>query len=199
MIAATVLAAGESRRMGFPKPRLLYRDRTFLETILDSIVALGMKPLVVVGEDRDKVRKELQLDGLVLLSNREPEAGPIGSIRAAVREVRGHPIEALLVWPVDFPHVKLDTVRLLVDEYRRTRAPIVVPSFSGRRGHPVVFGRVVFDELMQAPPEEGAKAVVRADPTRVLHVPVEDEAVIESLNHPEDYRELIRRGDLAGG
>ncbi len=199
MIAATVLAAGESRRMGFPKALLRYRNRTFLETILDSISVLGLRPLVVLGEDRDTIGQELDLEEVTVLANPEPDAGPIGSIRAAVREILGHPVEALLVWPVDFPHVKLDTVRLLVDEYRRTGAAVVVPSFAGRRGHPVVFGRQVFSELLQVSSSEGAKAVVRADNARVLHVTVEDPSVIESLNYPEEYRELLRREGQAGG
>lgn len=199
MIAATVLAAGQSRRMGVPKSSLQYHDRTFLATILDSITALGLKPIVVLAEHAANLLEENELQGVTVVCNKEPEAGPLGSIRQAIRSILDHPVEALLVWPVDFPHVEIETVRSLVDGYRRARSPIVVPVCGGRRGHPVLFDRTVFEELLQAPAAEGARAVVRADPTRVLEVPVADSAVLDSLNTPRAYLELLRREDTAGG
>jgi molybdenum cofactor cytidylyltransferase len=199
MIAATILAAGESRRMGFPKASLRYRDRTFLETIVDGVQVLGLRPLVVVGDKAVKSTLEKGLSGVTVLVNEEPEAGPIGSIRASIRSATHHPIEALLVWPVDLPHVSLDTVRSLIDGFRHSGHPIVVPEFSGRRGHPVLFARTVFRELLDAPDSEGARAVVRADPQRVLQVAVQDSAVLDRLNTPRAYRDLLRREHEAGG
>jgi len=198
MIAATVLAAGESRRMGFPKALLRYRDRTFLGTILDGIAALGLKPLVVVGQGATKLHAERDLHCDTVLVNEQPDAGPIGSIRVSIRAVLNHPVEALVVWPVDLPHVSLTTVRNLIDGFRSTEFPIVVPQYEGRRGHPVLFARAVFQELLEAPDSEGAKAVVRADASRILHVPVSDPAVVDSLNTPEAYVNLLRWRDRAG-
>jgi CTP:molybdopterin cytidylyltransferase MocA len=178
---------------------LRFRDRTFLQTIVDSSHALGLKPIVVLGNDAANIKSCHDLTGVTVVRNTVPESGPIGSIQVAVRTVLNHPIDALLVWPVDLPHVKVDTVRSLVDGFRISKRPIVVPFCSGRRGHPVVFGRAVFEELLRAPDSEGAGAVVRADSTRVLEVPVTDTAVLSSLNRPEDYRELLRSEDLAEG
>jgi molybdenum cofactor cytidylyltransferase len=197
MIAATILAAGESRRMGFPKALLRYRKQTFLGTIFDSVVALGLRPLVVVAQGATKLHAERDLHCPSVLVNDRPEAGPIGSVRVSIRSVLNHPVEALLVWPVDFPHVGLDTVRSLIDGFRSADLPIVVPQYEGRRGHPVLFARAVFQELLDAPDSEGARAVVRADPTRVLHVAVPDPAVVDSLNTPRAYLNLLRWGDRA--
>ncbi len=197
MIAATVLAAGESKRMGTPKALLRFRKRTFLQTIVDSIRALGLKPIVVLGGDADNIKSCHDLEGVTVLLNTVPESGPIGSLRASVQSVLSHPVDALVAWPVDLPHVKIETVRSLVDGFRTSGQPIVVPCCGGRRGHPVVFGRAVFAELLRAPDCEGARAVVRADLRRVLEIPVADRAVLSSLNRPEDYRELLRLEDLA--
>ncbi len=68
-----------------------------------------------------------------------------------------------------------------------------MPGFRDQRGHPVIFGRTVFEELLEAPEGEGARAVVRADPSRVSLVPVEDPAVVEDIDTPEAYRELLER------
>jgi molybdenum cofactor cytidylyltransferase len=86
-----------------------------------------------------------------------------------------------------------------VDAFREKHQRIVVPTHAGRRGHPVLFARAVFDELLTAPNDEGARAVVRKDPTRVLAVPVDDPAVLEDFNTPEDYKQLLRKEDQVRG
>lgn len=196
MIAATILAAGASSRMGQPKALLMFRGRTFLESVLDASRAVGVKhPIVVLGDDADKILAKNELHGVKVIRNEEITAGPIGSIRAAIHQVIDHPVDAMLVWPVDMPHVAISTVELLIDRFRSSHRPIVVPVFDGRRGHPVLFGRAVFQELLEVPDGEGAHSVVRADPSRVEEVIVEDSAVVEDLNTPEDYQALVRRED----
>ena len=181
--------------MGFPKALLRFHNRTFLQTILDASEALGVQRLVVVGAARDNILSDHDLHDVKVVYNEEIEAGPIGSIRASVREVLVHPVDGLLVWPVDFPHVAVETARALIDGFKLGKADVVVPQYQGRRGHPVIFGRPVFDELLAIPNEEGARGVVRAQPERVLQVPVGDSAVVDQLNTPEAYRELLRRED----
>jgi len=128
--------------------------------------------------------------------NRELDAGPIGSIRASIRAIEPHLVEGLLVWPIDFPHVSVETVSALIGRFEMNDGPaIVVPEFKGRKGHPVIFGRSVFAELMEAPDSVGAKQVVRRDESRVARIQVVDATVIDCLNTPEAYRELLGRKD----
>lgn len=196
MIAATILAAGASSRMGFPKALLEYRGRTFLQSILDATTALGLRRLIAVGHDADKVLAQHDLHDVTTVTNQEMSAGPIGSIRASIRAIENHPVVALLVWPVDFPHVAVDTAQALIDGFRkRDKSEIVIPEFEGHGGHPVIFGRSVFEELLSAPASVGAKAVVQADRKRVVRIPVLDSAVVACLNTPDAYQELVRRSD----
>ncbi len=194
MIAATILAAGASRRMGCPKALLDYRGRTFLQRILDLLDELGLECIVAIGYDADKVLARHDLHGVVTVENEQLCAGPIGSIRAAIRAIEGRQVQGLLVWPVDLPHVRKGTVRALLERFRRPdQSAIVIPEFEGRGGHPVIFGRQVFDELLGAPDTEGARSVVRRDPERVARIPVRDDAVLWSINTPEAYQRLLRR------
>jgi len=196
MIAATILAAGASRRMGVPKALLEYRGRTFLQSILDATEVLGLRRYIALGHDADKVLARHDLHGSSVVMNEEMSAGPIGSIRASIRAIENHPINGLIVWPVDFPHVALNSVQSLIDRFQEADSPaIVLPEFQGRGGHPVIFARSVFAELLAAQDSEGAKAVVQADRCRVVRVPVNDRAVVDSLNTPDAYKELIRRTD----
>jgi molybdenum cofactor cytidylyltransferase len=200
MIAAIILAAGASERMGYPKALLGYRGQTFLTGVLAACEAVGVEMRVVVlGYHSDKIFKDMDLSEAHVVESKELEAGPIGSIRAGLRFLEGKPVEGVLIWPVDRPHVAVATVGALIDAFRASHLPIVVPAYQGRRGHPVLFGQPVFDELLAAPDDEGAKTVVRRDPGRVEVVPVEDAAVLEDLNTPEDYKALLRREDQVRG
>ncbi len=201
MLAAMILAAGESRRMGFPKALLRYRNKSFLESILEATSAAGLEPSVVVlGPDGSKILASVHLRGALEVRNDHPETGQIGSIKQGVSAIINRPVEAVLVWPVDQPHVLVRTVELLVEEFRRSGMPVVLPVHEGRRGHPVLFGREVFEELLNAPADLGARAVVRAQQQkgRVVEVSVADPAVTDDIDTPEAYEQLVRRSGPAG-
>jgi len=201
MIAAIILAAGASERMGEPKALLKFRGATFLETVLDASLAAGVeRRIIVVGPDGDKVLLGKDLSHVTVVRNPVPETGPLGSMKLAIAEVINHPVEGVVAWHVDRPHVAVATVQALLDRFASRDAAIVVPEYRGRRGHPVLFGREVFPELLSTSSAEGARAVVRADPSRVAVVPVDDPAVVEDVDTPEDYRRLLRsidRGDAS--
>ena len=209
MIAAIILAAGESARMGHPKALLSYRGEPFLAGMLKACYAVGLdRRVVVLGHHADKVLSFIDLSDVTTVRSEELTAGPIGSIRAGIRLLADHPIDGVVVWPVDRPHVTTATVAALIDGFRSGGGPgvgvgaggrpIVLPVHAGRRGHPVLFGRAVFDELLAVPEGEGARSVVRADPSRVFMVPVDDPAVLEDFNTPEEYRDLLRRENQLG-
>ncbi len=188
---------GASERMGKPKALLPYRGRTFLDTILDACRALGLQQrIVVLGYDADNILSGIDLSEATVLTNPAPESGPIGSIRVGIQAILNHPVEGALVWHVDRPHVAIATIEALLDRFRQEGEPIVVPSYQARRGHPVIFGRAVFEELLAVPDDQGARAVVRSDPSRVAVVPVDDPAVTEDIDTPEAYQELLRREDI---
>ena len=196
MIAAIILAAGASHRMGSPKALLPYRGSTFLATVLEACRAVGMERRVVaLGEDASNIMQEVDLRGVDVVVNPDPDTGPLRSLQLALGCVVNHPVEAVLVWHVDRPHISIGVVEALLEQFRSGGAAIVAPAFSGRRGHPVVFGRAVFEELLGTPIERGARAVVHADPSRVAVVEVADPAVVEDVNTPDAYRELLRRAE----
>ena len=130
-----------------------------------------------------------------LLVNPAPERGMLSSLQTCVLALlsdRATPptADALLVIPVDCPRVRPETVARLMQEFTATRAPLVVPSYGGRRGHPALFAARLFEELLQAPLDVGARAVVRAHTHDRLEVPVDDPAVNEDVDTPDDLRRL---------
>jgi len=123
--------------MGFPKALLVYRGKTFLETVLDACVAARLDPAVVVlGPDAPKILATVDLRAAIVMRNEHPETGQIASIKHGISAIINRPVDAALIWPVDQPHVLVGTVERLIQEFRGRHAAIAVPLSRGRRGHP---------------------------------------------------------------
>ena len=194
-LAGVVLTGGRSARMGSPKALLDFRGQPFVVRILEALEALDVKTrVVVVGPDAPRIRPALAGHECLIVENADVDGGPIASLRAAVRALQAVQPSAALAWPVDLPHVRVNTVERLIESFRRTPAPAVVPAFAERRGHPVVWGAALFDELLtsEAATRHGARAVLQAHAAELTQVAVDDPAVIDDLNTPEDYERLVR-------
>jgi molybdenum cofactor cytidylyltransferase len=191
MLAAAILAAGESRRMGTPKALLVYRGRTFLEHLRDVVrhPRVGLVR-VVLGAHAEQIRNRIKLPGSEVVINPDWPSGQLTSIQAALRSLPPE-IEGLLVCLVDHPLISPALVEKLIQHYDAGAGRIVVPTFRGRRGHPIIFAASYFPELFAAPKEIGARAVVRAHSDVVIEVPTEEEGVVLNLNDPDAFREAI--------
>ncbi len=181
--------------MGSPKALLDFRGQPFVVRILEALEALEVKTrVVVVGPDAPRIRPALAAHDCLIVENSDVEGGPIASLRAALRVLHAVQPGAALAWPVDLPHVRVNTVERLLEAFRRGAAPAVVPTFAERRGHPVLWGAGLFEELLtsDAATRHGARAVLHAHADEIAPVAVDDPAVIDDLNTPEDYERLVR-------
>jgi len=181
-----VLAAGESRRMGYPKPLLEIGGRTFIEHIAETMLAVVPRLVIVIGAHRDRVRAAIPRDArIAILENPNYSRGQLSSLKAGLGAVQPDSAGAI-VHLGDHPMVRVETFRAIVDSYNRTGKPIVIARHNGRRGHPVIFDRALFTELLSAPEEEGARHVVNADPSRVAYVDLDDPGINLDLDTPTD-------------
>lgn len=194
-LAGVVLAGGRSARMGVPKALLDFRGQPFAVRILEVLEALEVKTrVVVVGPDAPRIQPAIAGHECLIVENTDVEGGPIASLRAALRALQPLQPSGVLAWPVDLPHVRVTTVERLIETFRRDPAPAMVPTFAERRGHPVLWGAVLFEELLTSDTatRHGARAVLHAHAEEIVPVPVDDPAVIDELNTPEDYERLVR-------
>src|SRR5467141_4246428 len=170
-LAGVVLAAGRSARMGSPKALLDFLGRPFAVSVLGALEALEVKTRVVVlGPDAPRIQPALAGHDCMIVENLEPETGPIESLRVALRALQPLQPSAILVWPVDLPHVRVTTVERLLETHRRTEAPAIVPTFAERRGHPVIWGSALFSALLEskAATRQGARAVLHQHEKEVV-------------------------------
>jgi len=192
MLAAVILAAGESRRMGTPKALLPYRGATFL----DYLVQVTRHPRVgelrvIVGPHAALIRGMSQVDPASFVLNEQWESGQISSIQAAIRSLPPDVTDGLILCLVDHPFISPDLVGTLIDRFYSSGKFIVLPTYKGRRGHPVIFSAALYDELLAAPLELGARAVVWAHAGEVLEIPTEEDGVVLNLNDPETLRRAL--------
>jgi molybdenum cofactor cytidylyltransferase len=163
--------------------------------ILQALAALEVRPrLVVLGPDAPRIRPILAPYDCLILENRDVDGGPIGTLRVALAALKTLRPQAILAWPVDLPHVRVATLERLLETFRRTDAPAVLPSFAERRGQPVIWHESLFQELAisEAATRHGALAVLHAHESQLAAVAVDDPAVIDDVNTPADYERLVR-------
>ncbi len=97
----------------------------------------------------------------------------------------------MILFLVDHPMISAELVSKLVHQFYTSGRAIVLPKFGGKRGHPVIFAARLYDELLAAPEEQGARAVVWAHADEVLEVPTDEEGVVLNLNDPEALRRAL--------
>jgi molybdenum cofactor cytidylyltransferase len=186
-----LLAAGESRRMGFPKQLLIIDAEPAVARIAGVMRSAVAELVVVVGAHADKVRAAIPSDpGITVVENVEYRRGQLSSLKKGLGAVPGT-AAAVMVHLVDHPMVRAETFEQLITQYRKARKPILIARYGSHRGHPVIFDRVVFDELRAAPEEQGARAVVDVDPSRVGYLETSDSGILIDLDTPED---VVRAG-----
>jgi molybdenum cofactor cytidylyltransferase len=194
MIAGLILAAGESSRMGNDKAALAYRGRTFLEAVVQALGEADIaRTVVVLGHHAEDLRRHIRIEPAQVVINPDYKLGQTSSLQAGLRSLMADDLEAILLCLVDHPAVSAETVRALVAGFRQSGAPIVIPTYKGRRGHPVLIGRQVFDELLNLPSGIGADSVVRRRRPTTHFVEVEDEGILVDVDDPESYQRLIGR------
>lgn len=194
MIVAVVLSAGESSRMGRPKALLPIDGQTFVERIVSALKLGGIERVVVVlGFNADEMRRQIEHLPVEIVVNADYKLGQLSSLQAAVRHLAADGnCAGMMVHLVDHPYIDPRLVRLMLERFDDSRYSIVVPRHRGKRGHPVIFSRRLFSELLNAPMDEGAKAVVNAHRADTLEIEVEDVGITLDIDTPELYRQHVK-------
>lgn len=183
-VTAVLLAAGSSRRFGAPKLLAPWRGRPLWEHALAALGAASevTETILVVapGFAAPPLPPRCRL-----VVNPEHAEGMGASLRAGVRAAAPD-TEAFLVALADMPLVPPGLIAALVACYGAGEGPIVVPVHGGRRGHPLLIGAALRDELLALRGDAGARGVLAAHPGLVATVATDDAGVLFDVDDPGD-------------
>ena len=185
---AIILAAGEGKRMGFPKALLEQeKGKSFLQVLRSTFDKAGCGTLVVVGKDAAKIREHHPQ--VALLENAEWKQGQFSSVKVGLQAALAEGAELIAVHPVDMPMVRANTVKALLATLEKRSSEGVVPEFDGAAGHPLVLTREAAQRVLKmtdVPHLEAAQARLK-----IARMKTNDPAVMVNLNTPEVYERVL--------
>ncbi len=191
-VAAILLAAGESRRMGQSKALLPWLGTTLIAYQAEQLIRAGAQPIaVVLGAEAKRVAVPLRHFGeLSLVSNPRYSLGKSTSIEAGVRALPSR-IDAVLLLAVDQPR-RAETLRRLIGAHLESHSLVTIPVHQGRRGHPPVISSTLLPALSTLPEEQqGLREMMRRYRPETQEIPMESPEVLLDLNTPDDYHQAL--------
>ena len=189
-IAGVVLAAGTSTRMGQNKLFLKLGDETVVHRAVRRAAEAGLDPVfVVIGHEADRTRDAIGALQCTTVLNPDYEAGVNSSLRAGIRAVTETSARAAVVILADMPFVTSAMIRILIDEYRGSTAPLVVSDYEGVNAPPVLYDRSLFHELEVSEGQGCGKHVVKRhrDEARSVAWPA---TALADLDVPDDVERV---------
>ena len=177
--------------MGLNKLSLPWREKTLFEHGLNTLLRSNVKKVVVVLNDPMREKRGLFPQKKVeVVINPYYKKGMSTSIRRGIR-VLNSKSDGILIALGDQPFLKTRTINALIKAFINGKGMIIVPTFKGRRGHPVIFHRKYEKELLRLRGDVGGKTLMEKHPNEVRLVPVKSEGVIKDIDTWEDYLSLF--------
>lgn len=195
MIAAIILAAGQSRRMGQNKLLLPYGASTVIEMIVTEVggcESIG-DIVVVTGHEADRVAAQLRNASVRCIFNPDyARSDMLVSIQVGLRALADEVTAALIVLG-DQPRLRREIVQRVIEAY--TSVDLIIPSYQMKRGHPILIPRPLWPSILALPPEASLRDVIRVNESHIRYVLCDDDSVLRDIDTPEDYQEVILHRD----
>ena len=189
-ISGLILGAGASQRLGPPKQLLPFRGTTMLGWVVDQAQrAAGLDEIVVVlGRAADQVRERVDFGAARVVENPVFTDGCASSYRAGLAALNPES-EAIVIILGDQPGIAPEIIDRLASEWRRNEPPIALCSYQGRKGHPMIFARSMFDQLVELHGDKAAWKLVDANAALVQEVHF-DFPYPDDINTPADFERM---------
>ena len=179
-IAAILLAAGGSSRMGGrPKQLLVYDGKTLLRRAVETLLASTCSPVVVIlGAEFEKAKNEIEDLPLEIVRNENWRTGMSSSIKTGLEHLLqiAPDASAVIIALCDQPKIKATHINLIAKKFRGTAAGIVVAEYSGTVGVPGLFSERYFTELLNIKGDKGARSLIRSSSADLSTIKISEAA-----------------------
>ena len=193
MICAIILAAGKSLRTGTQKLLLPFANQTVIGHVADQVIKSSIhQVLVVTAEQSEQIAAALKGKRLSIVINPDFEGDMLSSIRCGLRALPG--CDAVMILPGDQPAIRSELVAEMIKIFETSNVSIIVPTYRGRRGHPILFSTKYCDEVQKKYDGVGLRGLLSAHPEQVHEMKVDDASVLADMHIPQDQqRETARQ------
>jgi len=192
VISAMILAAGESKRMGQPKMLMSFGETTIIEQIIhETIKSLADNIHVVTGASADAIRKVIQTYSVTHSNNPDYSSGMISSVQTGIKSLKRE-ATAVVVLLGDQPMIRASVIDKLITAYYRSEKGIIVATYNGKRGHPVIIDKKYHNEILRMTKEESLRDLLRTHPDDIFEVNTNSPEILRDIDTIEDYENEIK-------
>ncbi len=188
-ISAIILTAGSSTRFG-DKNKLLkpFMDSSILGQVVKTITNLPIAEVILVtGFENDKIAEAIKKSNVHIIHNREFQTGMASSIKCGI-SAASRKTEGYIICLGDMPYITEDYIKKLLDSFIDSKAPsIIVPTFEGKRGNPVLFSKIFTDDLLRIQGDNGAREVIDKHSDSIIEVQIRKETYFFDVDTLADY------------
>lgn len=193
-IAAIILTAGASSRMGQPKACLQWNNTTFLTTCVNHLRDANCTDIwCITGYFRDEIMSQHSDLPVQWIENPTPEEGMLSSFRCGVKQI-AEDFDAVLLCLVDHPAITTETYTAVCSH--ASAETIIIPVYNGKRGHPTAFGKTFFDEIVHSDCPQGARTIIHKHTDAVREIAVNDPGIHLDIDTPAEYKEIQRKANI---
>lgn len=192
-VSGVLLAAGASKRLTGDRPKqlLLIDGEPLVRRVAKNVLESRLRELiVVVGFMADSVRSVLSDLEVNIVNNVEYAKGQSSSVKLGLRSVNSSACAALFI-PADQPFLSSTLLDELISTYEGSGGPIVMPTYKGRRGAPLLFDRSLFPELASITGDEGGRQILKRHQSEIVTVTLDSERPLLDIDTPQIYRKLV--------
>jgi molybdenum cofactor cytidylyltransferase len=192
-VVGVVLAAGESRRMGRLKALLPFGEYTVIERVIHNLLQVNLDGVaVVLGHRAPEIAAVVEPLPVRIFYNARYREGMTTSVQAALQHIAPVP-EAYLLALVDQPHLSHEPAQRVLEAFTQTQKGLVIPTYQGKRGHPIVLSCKYRQEVLALGSQQGLNLVTRGHPEDTLEIPVADDLILQDMDYPEEYEAVLKR------
>jgi len=192
-IWAIILAAGESKRMGFPKMLLTFNGRTMIENIIANISESKVDTIMVVlGAYRETLVEHIGKLAVRYCYNDNYRKGMLSSVQCGFKNLPSD-YKAVLVFQGDQPLITPNVINAVIETYLSSDKGIVIPAYKGRRGHPILISRKYNNKIQKLSPIKGLRSLAYKFPGDVLEVDTNESGILRDFDTYEEYHKGINQ------
>ncbi len=190
-VCAIVLAAGASTRMKTQKMLLPFNGKTIIETVVDNALKVTDNVVVVLGSHKEEIAEKITGRNISIAINAHYLQGMLSSVVCGFRALPEN-AEAALLFLGDQPQVPCQAAKMVINSWDKSGKGIVIPTYQGKRGHPVLIETRFSNEIENLDPEKGLRQLMEIRKNDILEVACQYPEILRDIDTPEDYEKELK-------